>query len=109
MARDLTTGEETHQRHIAQRPAHDLQFGTGSAEMRATAPGTAHVDRASDAARRMRRRLDLGRRQRRSRFYRQFFGLQFFADLGAGTDQIGLGGLGIALAKSQLHTHFQMV
>ncbi len=46
---DLATGEEAHQRHVAQRVAHDLQLGAGRAEVRPAAPGAADVDRAGDA------------------------------------------------------------
>ena len=50
MPRDLAAGEEADQGHVAQGVAHGLQFGVGSAEVRAAAAGAADVDGAADAA-----------------------------------------------------------
>ena len=50
MPRDLAAGEEADQGHVAQGMAHGLQFGIGSAEVRAAATGTADVDGAPDPA-----------------------------------------------------------
>ena len=56
VARDLATGEKTDQRYIPQRTAHDLQFGTRPAEMRAAAAGATDVDGAGNTPRRVGRR-----------------------------------------------------
>lgn len=55
----------------ARRPANNLQLGTRAAKVFTAAPGTTHVNRPGNAARRVRCRLGFRDRQRRSRRQRQ--------------------------------------
>ena len=89
VTRDFATGKEADQRHIPERPAHDLQLGTGPAKMRPATPGTTDVNRAGNATGRMRGGLGLAGEERMHRLQGPLFGLQFFPNFGANTDQIG--------------------
>jgi hypothetical protein len=107
VAGDLAAGEEAHQRDVAQGPAHDLQLGTGAAEVRAAAAGAADVDGAGHAPRPgagSGSAARAGHAQRRTPTSAvHFLGLEFFADLGADAHQVGARGLHVALAEGQAH------
>ena len=89
--------------------AHDLQLGAGPAEVRATAAGATDIDRARDAARRVRCCIGARRNQRGGHGIGQLRRFQLFADFGADAHQVRPCGLRVALAERQLHAHLDLV